>query len=40
MSRVPLVTANTEATSPENRVFFPALDGLRALAFLMVFFQH
>ena len=27
-------------TAPENRAFFPALDGLRALAFLMVFGQH
>jgi peptidoglycan/LPS O-acetylase OafA/YrhL len=34
------VTGNTELTRPENRAFFPALDGLRALAFLMVFFQH
>jgi peptidoglycan/LPS O-acetylase OafA/YrhL len=35
-----LVTGNTEQTQPENRVFFPALDGLRAIALLMVFFQH
>jgi peptidoglycan/LPS O-acetylase OafA/YrhL len=34
------VTGNTELTRPENRAFFPALDGLRAIAFLMVFFQH
>jgi peptidoglycan/LPS O-acetylase OafA/YrhL len=34
------VTGNTELTRPENRAFFPALDGLRAMAFLMVFFQH
>jgi peptidoglycan/LPS O-acetylase OafA/YrhL len=34
------VTGNTEHTAPENRVFYPALDGLRAIAFLMVFFQH
>ena len=33
-------TANTERTQPENRAFLPALDGLRALAFLMVFGQH
>jgi peptidoglycan/LPS O-acetylase OafA/YrhL len=30
----------TEAMSPDNRAFYPALDGLRAVAFLMVFFQH
>lgn len=35
-----VVTGNTAKTRPENRVFYPALDGLRALAFLMVFFQH
>jgi peptidoglycan/LPS O-acetylase OafA/YrhL len=34
------VTGNTEKTAPENRAFYPALDGLRAIAFLMVFFQH
>ena len=34
------VTGNTELTRPENRAFFPALDGLRAVAFLLVFFQH
>jgi len=34
------VTGNTERTMPENRAFYPALDGLRAIAFLMVFFQH
>ncbi len=34
------VTGNTAQTQPENRAFFPALDGLRAIAFLMVFFQH
>ena len=33
-------TGNTEHTRPENRAFFPALDGLRAVAFLMVFGQH
>src|SRR5579875_150007 len=31
---------NTAHTRPENRAFYPALDGLRALAFLMVFGQH
>lgn len=34
------VTGNTERTMPENRAFYPALDGLRAVAFLLVFFQH
>ena len=34
------VTGNTDRTQPENRAFFPALDGLRAVAFLMVFLQH
>ena len=33
-------TGNTEQTQPETRAFFPALDGLRAVAFLMVFGQH
>jgi peptidoglycan/LPS O-acetylase OafA/YrhL len=36
----PAVTGNTELTQPENRAFYPALDGLRAVAFLMVFFGH
>jgi peptidoglycan/LPS O-acetylase OafA/YrhL len=35
-----VVTGNTGQTRPENRAFYPALDGLRALAFLMVFLQH
>lgn len=26
--------------APENKRFYPALDGLRALAVLMVFFEH
>jgi len=34
------VTGNTSQTQPENRVFYPALDGLRAVALLLVFFQH
>jgi peptidoglycan/LPS O-acetylase OafA/YrhL len=34
------VTGNTTHTEPENRVVYPALDGLRAIAFLMVFMQH
>jgi peptidoglycan/LPS O-acetylase OafA/YrhL len=25
---------------PENRLFYPALDGMRAIAFLLVFGQH
>lgn len=33
-------TGNTRRTGPENNTFYPALDGLRALAFLMVFGQH
>ena len=33
-------TANTEQTRPENRAFYPALDGLRCFAFLLVFGQH
>ncbi len=35
-----IVTGNTAHTRPENRAFYPALDGLRAIAFLMVFLQH
>jgi peptidoglycan/LPS O-acetylase OafA/YrhL len=34
------VTGNTARTRPENRAFYPALDGVRALAFLMVFAHH
>lgn len=34
------VAGNTTATQPENRAFYPALDGLRGVAFLMVFLQH
>lgn len=34
------VTGNTENTRPENRTSYPALDGLRAIAVLLVFFQH
>jgi peptidoglycan/LPS O-acetylase OafA/YrhL len=36
----PPVTGNTEHTEPSNRTFFPALDGLRAVAFLLVFLEH
>jgi peptidoglycan/LPS O-acetylase OafA/YrhL len=35
-----IVTGNTSHTRPENRAFYPALDGMRAIAFLMVFFAH
>lgn len=35
-----LTTANTQHTQPENRVHYPALDGLRAVALCMVFCQH
>lgn len=35
-----VVTGNTARTRPENRAFYPALDGIRALAFLMVFSHH
>ena len=34
------VTGNTELTRPENRAFFPALDGLRGTAFILVFLDH
>jgi peptidoglycan/LPS O-acetylase OafA/YrhL len=36
----PTVAGNTPETRPENRAFYPALDGLRAIAFLLVFFEH
>ena len=35
-----IVAGNTSHTRPENRAFYPALDGLRAIAFLMVFSNH
>jgi peptidoglycan/LPS O-acetylase OafA/YrhL len=34
------VTGNTTHTQPENRAFFPALDGVRGMAFLLVFCHH
>lgn len=34
------VAGNTEQTVPANRVYYPALDGLRAVAFLLVFLEH
>ncbi|QEE30792.1 acyltransferase [Terriglobus albidus] len=37
---VPVVAGNTDITLPENRIFYPALDGIRTVAFLMVFAQH
>ncbi len=40
MQRKLPVTGNTEFTQPENKVFYPALDGIRAIAFFMVFVQH
>lgn len=33
-------TANTRKTQPENRIHYPALDGVRAVALMMVFGQH
>jgi peptidoglycan/LPS O-acetylase OafA/YrhL len=35
-----IVAGNTSQTRPENRAFYPALDGLRAIAFFMVLLQH
>jgi peptidoglycan/LPS O-acetylase OafA/YrhL len=34
------VSGNTEETRPANNAYFPALDGLRGAAFLMVFGYH
>lgn len=39
-SHHPVVAGNTETSAPSNRVYFPALDGLRAVAFLLVFLHH
>ena len=36
----PVPGTSATAGKPANRSYFPALDGLRALAFLMVFAQH
>ena len=35
-----IVAGNTAETLPENRLHYPALDGVRAVAFLLVFGQH
>ena len=35
-----LATSDTAPAIPANRVYFPALDGIRALAFLLVFSVH
>ena len=34
------VAGNTPRTAPSNRTFYPALDGLRAVAVLLVILQH
>ena len=34
------VSGNTSETQPANNAYYPALDGLRAIAFLMVFALH
>jgi peptidoglycan/LPS O-acetylase OafA/YrhL len=34
------VTGNTQRTAPEKPSFYPALDGLRAMAFVTVFLDH
>lgn len=40
MQAVTVVAGTTEKTLPENKVFYPALDGMRGFAFLMVFGGH
>ncbi|HVG27253.1 MAG TPA: acyltransferase [Acidobacteriaceae bacterium] len=40
MPPTPPVAGNTEGTAPANRTYYPALDGLRAIAFLLVLLQH
>src|SRR6202000_347050 len=34
------VAGNTPVSAPENRAFYPALDGIRAVAFTLVFLIH
>ncbi|HEY4356503.1 MAG TPA: acyltransferase [Acidobacteriaceae bacterium] len=34
------VAGNTPLTAPENRAFYPALDGMRAVAFTLVYLIH
>ncbi len=36
----PVIERSVEIPAPANRIYFPALDGVRALAFLMVFAGH
>jgi peptidoglycan/LPS O-acetylase OafA/YrhL len=37
---MPNASAISQHTERPSRVFYPALDGLRAVAFLLIFFQH
>ena len=39
-SRLPAQTITPSLPAPENKLYFPALDGIRAVGVLMVFFQH
>jgi peptidoglycan/LPS O-acetylase OafA/YrhL len=34
------VTGNVPGTKPANSAYYPALDGIRAFAFLIIFFFH
>lgn len=36
----PAIERSAQVPSPANRIYFPALDGIRAMAFLMVFAAH